>query len=265
MKPSLYLGIDKSSSPESIQNQLRKKRDQIAKHISSEELQKFDTLLQKPHSSKSFYPWGDKNGIWVGSKEDFEYYEPVSESRVDKTEHMKQPLSFKQRRMAKLGGNPNKIDAPDFAAMRNRNSECTCGSSKGICKKCAGESSRTESKAKQVVNRLVGESDMDLLATADPGMAELMAGAKRMGGHDETDMDNPEERTEVEIANEILDVLDNDEVDMDERHETVRGLANELLAMHGQEDDDQEKDHELGETPGEEDAEGGGEFEEMPK
>jgi hypothetical protein len=93
---------------------------------------------------------------------------------------------------------------------------------------------------------------------------ELMAGAKRMGdNHDETDMDNPEERTEVEIANEILDVLDNDDVDMDERHETVRGLANELLAMHGQEDDGQ--DHELGETPGEEDAEHGGEFEEMPK
>ena len=130
-------------------------------------------------------------------------------------------------------------------------------------KKYGCGSLKTESQAQQVVNRLVGESDMDLLATADPGMAELMAGAKHPGGHDETNMDNPEERTEVEIANEILDVLDNDDIAMDERHETVRGLANELLAMHGQEDEDQ--DHELGETPGEEYAEHGGEFEEMPK
>jgi hypothetical protein len=93
--------------------------------------------------------------------------------------------------------------------------------------------------------------------------AELMAGAKGMDHeHDETDMGNPEERTEVEIANEILDVIDNDEVDMDERHQMVRDLANELLAMHGQEDDDQGYD--LGDGSGDDDK-GDGEFEEMPK
>jgi hypothetical protein len=75
-------------------------------------------------------------------------------------------------------------------------------------------------------------------------------------------MGNPEERTEVEIANEILDVIDNDEVDMDERHQMVRDLANELLAMHGQEDDDQGYD--LGDGSGDDDK-GDGEFEEMPK
>jgi len=44
--------------------------------------------------------------------------------------------------------------------------------------------------------------------------------------HDETDMSNPEERTEVHIANEILSATD---------MEKVKTLAQELLKMHGQE------------------------------
>lgn len=282
MKPSLYLGIDKSSSPESIQNQLRKKRSEVVQRLDASQLQKFDTLIQKPIAWDNLFAWGDRNGIWIGSREDFDEYHPVSESLVDNTGHMK-PLSLKQQMIARMGGNRNKIDAPDFKALRNKRQGCTCGSSKGVCKKCAtGKmnstpppkkygcgSMKTESQAQQVVNRLVGESDLDLMATSNPGMtAELMAGAKRMGGHDETDMSNPEERTEVEIASEILDVIDNDEIDMDDRHEMIRDLANELLDMHGQEDDGQE----MGETPGEEgedtDQDGGkygGNFEEMPK
>ena len=286
MKPSLYLGIDKSSSPESIQNQLRKKRSEVVQRLDASQLQKFDTLIQKPIAWDNLFAWGDRNGIWIGSREDFDEYHPVSESLVDNTGHMK-PLSLKQKMIARMGGNRNKIDAPDFEALRNKRQGCTCGSSKGVCKKCAtgkmnstpppkkygmsmGGSMKTESQAQQVVNRLVGESDLDLMATANPGMAsELMAGAKSMGHtHDETDMGNPEERTEVKIANEILDVIDNDEVDMDDRHEMIRDLANELLDMHGQEDDGQE----MGETPGEEgedtEQDGGkygGNFEEMPK
>ena len=255
MKPSLFLGIDKSSSPESIQNQLRKKRDQVAKHVSSDELKKFDVLIQNPRSSKAFFSWGDNNGIWIGSKEDFEYYEPVSESRVGMDEQMK-PLSFKQRKMAKLGGNPKKIDAPDFAALRAKRRGMS-GSKNHLGK-------TTESKAEQVVNRLVGESELDILATANPDLvselsAGVGAGGMGAGEHDETDMSNSEERTEVEIANEILGALDNDEMDMDERHETVRELANELLSMHGQGDTDPESS----ETPGEEASERDEEFEDI--
>jgi thymidylate kinase len=44
--------------------------------------------------------------------------------------------------------------------------------------------------------------------------------------HDETDMSNPEERTEVHIAKEILSATD---------MEKVKTLAKELLKMHGQE------------------------------
>jgi hypothetical protein len=293
MKPSLYLGIDKSSSPESIQNQLRKKRSEVVQRLDASQLQKFDTLIQKPIAWDNLFAWGDRNGIWIGSREDFDEYNPVSESLVDKNGHMK-PLSLKQKMIARMGGNRSKIDAPDFAALRAKRKGCTCGTSKGVCKKCAtGEknstppakkygmsmggsmtpppkkygcgSMKTESQAQQVVNRLVGESDLDLMATSNPGMtAELMAGAKGMDHeHDETDMGNPEERTEVEIANEILDVIDNDEVDMDERHQMVRDLANELLAMHGQEDDDQGYD--LGDGSGGDDDKGDGDFEEMPK
>lgn len=45
------------------------------------------------------------------------------------------------------------------------------------------------------------------------------------GKHDETDMSNPEERTEVHIAKEILKATD---------MEKVKSLAQELLKMHGQ-------------------------------
>ena len=270
MKPSIFLGIDKSSSPESIQNQLRKKRSEVVKRLDASQLQKFDTLIQKPIAWDNLFAWGDRNGIWIGSREDFDEYHPVSESLVDNTGHMKP--SLKQKMIARMGGNRNKIDAPDFEALRKKRAK---GQMKGKMnstpppKKYGCGSMKTESQAQQVVNRLVGESDLDLMATSNPGMtAELMAGAKRMGGHDETNMSNPEERTEVGIASEILDVIDNDEIDMDDRHEMIRDLANELLDMHGQEDDDQE----MGETPGEEgedtEQDGGkygGNFEEMPK
>ena len=46
------------------------------------------------------------------------------------------------------------------------------------------------------------------------------------GKHDETDMSNPEERTEVHIAKEILKATDINK---------VKSLAQELLKMHGQE------------------------------
>lgn len=275
MKPSLYLGIDKSSSPESIQNQLRKKRSEVVQRLDASQLQKFDTLIQKPIAWDNLFAWGDRNGIWIGSREDFDEYNPVSESLVDKNRHMK-PLSLKQKMIARMGGNRSKIDAPDFAALRakrqggKKNSTPPAkkygmsmgGSMTPPPKKYGCGSMKTESQAQQVVNRLVGESDLDLMATSNPGMtAELMAGAKGMDHeHDETDMGNPEERTEVEIANEILDVIDNDEVDMDERHQMVRDLANELLAMHGQEDDDQGYD-----LDSDDDDKRDGEFEEMPK
>ena len=259
MKPSLYLGIDKSSSPESIQNQLRKKRSEVVQRLDASQLQKFDTLIQKPIAWDNLFAWGDRNGIWIGSREDFDEYNPVSESSlVDNNRRMK-PLSLKQKMALrnKRTPPPKKYGMSMGGSMTPPPKKYGCGSMK------------TESQAQQVVNRLVGESDLDLMATSNPGMAsELMAGAKRMGGHDETDMGNPEERTEVKIANEILDVIDNDEVDMDDRHEMIRDLANELLDMHGQEDDDQE----MGETPGEEgedtEQDGGkygGNFEEMPK
>lgn len=276
MKPSLYLGIDKSSSPESIQNQLRKKRSEVVQRLDASQLQKFDTLIQKPIAWDNLFAWGDRNGIWIGSREDFDEYNPVSESLVDKNGHMK-PLSSKQKMIARMGGNRKKIGSPDFAALRakrqGKNSTPPAkkygmsmgGSMTPPPKKYGCGSMKTESQAQQVVNRLVGESDLDLMATSNPGMtAELMAGAKGMDHeHDETDMGNPEERTEVEIANEILDVIDNDEVDMDERHQMVRDLANELLAMHGQEDDDQGYD--LGDNSDDDDGKRDGEFEEMPK
>ena len=44
--------------------------------------------------------------------------------------------------------------------------------------------------------------------------------------HDETDMSNPEERTVVNIARELLKATD---------MEKVKSLAQELLKMHGQE------------------------------
>ena len=44
--------------------------------------------------------------------------------------------------------------------------------------------------------------------------------------HDETDLANPEERTEVHIAREILSATD---------MKKVKSLAQELLKMHGQE------------------------------
>ena len=259
MKPSIFLGIDKSSSPESIQNQLRKKRSEVVQRLDASQLQKFDTLIQKPIAWDNLFAWGDRNGIWIGSREDFDEYNPVSESSlVDNNRRMK-PLSLKQKMALrnKRTPPPKKYGMSMGGSMTPPPKKYGCGSMK------------TESQAQQVVNRLVGESDLDLMATSNPGMtAELMAGAKRMGGHDETNMSNPEERTEVGIASEILDVIDNDEIDMDDRHEMIRDLANELLDMHGQEDDDQE----MGETPGEEgedtEQDGGkygGNFEEMPK
>ena len=51
------------------------------------------------------------------------------------------------------------------------------------------------------------------------------APGKLKKGHNETDMSNPEERTEVHIANEILKATD---------MKQVKSLAEELLKMHGQ-------------------------------
>jgi hypothetical protein len=252
MKPTLFLGVDKSSSPNSVQDQLRRKRSEVARRVDDLQLKKFDTLLQKTNAWDDLFAWGDKNGIWIGSREDFNEYNPVSESRVDKAGHMKPILSPKQKMIARMAGNRNKIDAPDFAALRAKRQGCTCGTSKGVCKKCATEGDmKTESKAQQVVNRLVGESDLDLLATADPDLASEMS-AGGMGSHDETDMGNPEERTEVEIAHEIIQALDNEDMAMEERHATIHDLANELLAMHGQD-----------ETSGEDEETEQGEFEEV--
>jgi hypothetical protein len=257
MSPSIFLGIDKSTSPTSVHNQLRRKRDVVAKHVDSSQLKKFDTLLQKPLSWDALFNWGDQNKIWIGSREDFQEYNPVSESDVDKDGHMK--LSPKQQKIAAMAGNRKKIDAPDFAALRamRKNGKakdhtedveeakmpkCTCGTdNKGKCKRC---SMKTESRAEQVVNRLVGENVMDLLKAAGSDMAsELDAdddGSMDMHAHDhdETDMSNPEERTEVDIANEILDTIDNESIEMEERHATVRELAHELLAIHGQDSSD---------------------------
>jgi hypothetical protein len=116
MSPSIFLGIDKSVSPTSVHNQLRRKRDMVAKHVDSSQLKKFDTLLQKPLSWDALFNWGDDNKIWIGSREDFHEYNPVSESSVDKDAHMK--LSPKQQKIAAMAGNRKKIDAPDFAALR---------------------------------------------------------------------------------------------------------------------------------------------------
>lgn len=269
MSPSIFLGIDKSTSPTSIYNQLHRKRDVVAKHVDSSQLKKFDTLLQKPLSWDALFNWGDQNKIWIGSREDFQDYNPVSESHVDKDGHMK--LSPKQQKIAAMAGNRKKIDAPDFAALRamrkdSKNDKdveeakmpkCTCGTdNEGKCKRCYGTKSvpskamycggkpskamymKTESRAEQVVNRLVGENVMDLLMAAGSDMASELDtdgdGSMDMHAHDETDMSSDEERTEVDIANEILATIDDESIEMEERHATVRELAHELLAIHGQ-------------------------------
>jgi hypothetical protein len=110
-----------------------------------------------------------------------------------------------------------------------------------------------ESKAHKVVNQLIGEAgDLELLAVADPDMVhDLAAGAADEMDHEETDMSNPEERTEVDIAHEILDVLDNQEIEMEERHATIRELAHDLLAMHGQDGEGEEPGEDFEELPGE--------------
>lgn len=100
---------------------------------------------------------------------------------------------------------------------------------------CKGCSKPTESKARAVVATLIGEG-------FDPELEELEAseleGAEHEVAreHDETDMSNPEERTEVEIAHEILGALDNEDEDVESRHETIRGLCHELLDLHGKEE-----------------------------
>lgn len=135
-----------------------------------------------------------------------------------------------------------------YKGARTSTPVCTCGSSKGICKKCAtkykgGKPGKTESMANQVVNRLLRENMYAM--TDEQGMSsELPVGHD----HEETDMTNPEERTEVEIAYEIIDVLDDDddELEMDDRHNAIRDLANEILAMHGQENDGMEDDYDEG-------------------
>lgn len=277
MSPSIFLGIDKSVSPTSVHNQLRKKRDVVAKHVDSSQLKKFDTLLQKPLSWDALFNWGDQNKIWIGSREDFQDYNPVSESDVDKDGHMK--LSPKQQKIAAMAGNRKKIDAPDFAALRAmrkhgkkeqdveeaKKPKCTCATDgAGKCKRCC---MKTESRAEQVVNRLVGENVMDLLAAAGSDIGSELDrdedGKMDMHGHKETDMSNPEERKEVDIANDILMALDDDDVDMEERHANIRELAHELLDMHGQ---SEESDEEGNEGPAHEAGEGEGiddEFEEV--
>ena len=167
-------------------------------------------------------------------------------------------LSPKQAKLAALAGNKKKIDAPDFAALRKgaklAKKACECGE-KG-CAEC--NKSTVESKARKVLSHLIGESELDLLAVADPEMVhDLSHEAGEMGDHKETDMSNSEERKEVDIANEILDTLDNQEIEMEERHAIIRDLAHELLAMHGQEG----KEGEEGE---EGQGEKGDDFEELP-
>jgi len=70
---------------------------------------------------------------------------------------------------------------------------------------------------------------LELLAEKYSQVIENLNGEAE--GHDETDMSNPEERTEVHIANEILKATD---------MKQVKSLAEELLKMHGQKasDDD---------------------------
>lgn len=125
---------------------------------------------------------------------------------------------------------------------------------------------KTESRAEQVVNRLVGENVMDLLAAAGSGIASELDtdgnGRMDMHAHKETDMSNPEERKEVDIANDILMALDDEDEDtsMEELHANIRELAHELLDMHGQsEESDKESDEESNEGPSHEASEGEGE------
>jgi hypothetical protein len=104
-------------------------------------------------------------------------------------------------------------------------------------------SKQTESKARMVVASLIGEDGFDPEEMKRRGSEpELPDGPmdREEIEHDETDLSNPEERTEVEIAHEILGKLDNDEEDIESRHEAIRALCQELLDMHevSREDDD---------------------------
>ena len=72
------------------------------------------------------------------------------------------------------------------------------------------------------IDSLVSElSEVDGIEFTDSSSSHSME-----ENHDETDMSNPEERTEVHIAKEILSATD---------MEKVKSLAQELLKMHGQE------------------------------
>lgn len=95
-----------------------------------------------------------------------------------------------------------------------------------------------------VVATLIGERadfDPSELEHEEMESPELEASEHAEAGeHDETDMSIPEERTEVEIAHEILGALDNDDEDMESRHETIRGLCHELLDLHGKSEEGME-------------------------
>jgi hypothetical protein len=78
------------------------------------------------------------------------------------------------------------------------------------------------------------ENDFSKLSAENPehSMAKVGPGESP---HDETDMSNPEEKREVQIAREILVVIDSPGMDrvMETEKGKLRQLAQQLLQMHG--------------------------------
>ena len=95
-----------------------------------------------------------------------------------------------------------------------------------------------ESKANLVVNKLIGlsENEEEFLDRMPGGLDlppdDLPPEDRDTDGAE--DLDTPEERTEVQIANDILAALDSEETDAEARLEQVRGLAQEILTLHGE-------------------------------
>jgi hypothetical protein len=85
------------------------------------------------------------------------------------------------------------------------------------------------------------KSIYQLYAEATTIPVEFKKGFGQPGDHDETDMSNPEERTEVQIAKDILNAIDDhlnqEESDPVPTFEVIEHLAKELLKMHGQSED----------------------------
>lgn len=83
------------------------------------------------------------------------------------------------------------------------------------------------------------ENDFSKLDAQSPESAMAKQSSEEMPDSHETDMSNPEERTEVEIANEIISIIDsindweNEGEENMQKGMKIKSLAQELLKIHG--------------------------------